>query len=125
MKISTNSWHYKLYKLTYTAYDFDVPSNTNLCQYMRRIMLLAPITLFYYVASFMALLVVLVPLLFILGWRPQKHFFTTTEAPFVRYWNWPKWEKKHPTTNIVIGWLQAKKDGICPLVEFNKEEASQ
>lgn len=75
MIINKNAWHYHVYEFSYALSRDYPPSRTNLCQYMRRIMFVAPfVSVLLAVLLAFATMVTLIGVLFmpIFGYVPTK-----------------------------------------------------
>lgn len=76
MIVNTKSWHYKVYRSTYTSFGVNPPWNTNLCQYVRRTFFLS--WFWYLLAGLLYLLFfgVITPLGFLIGNVPcrKEHY---------------------------------------------------
>jgi len=78
MNININSWHYKWYKWTYSFYDSDIPEQTNLCQYVNRMvwmsLLIGMISVLFSTFTVIGPMCyyLFAPLLLIIGYRPQR-----------------------------------------------------
>lgn len=88
MKVNTASWHYWLYKSTYSLGDH-APHSTNLCQYVRRLVLVAPLIWLVVVPFMIAITIpaVLLVVLFglFLGLRPTGLGPDDVLNPYHRY----------------------------------------
>lgn len=110
MHINKNSWHYKVYNFTYNVYDR--PSRTNLCSYLKRVILVAPLHLLMYIIVSLGivgmLLIVLIPALLV-GFRPTGVPFISNskyEDSYTQYRGWqPKWApfELYPWHLILLG----------------------
>ena len=134
MKINENSWHYKFWAFTFENYG-KVPKRTNLCFYSQRIFWSAAL---YLIAGSMLLVAFSIVLwgIFYLGfWKHTGISFailgglvaiTTVSIGAVMYKERrARREISHPgekhEPNIFFQWLSAKKQKVCPLVEFEKK----
>lgn len=144
MKINTDSWHYKIQYRNY----INPEDNNNLCAYMRGLILalatelmaivIIPIFLitspFIFLYSFfneylydnetwrllfgLSIIGTIIDIVIILNkikiWtnmiEPFLHMLTTKEQNIE--------EKKDKKPNIFIEWIKAKKQKICPIIEF-------
>lgn len=129
MKIKTNTWHYRWWRWTYG--DNYLPDQTNLCSYVQRIFWITLGHVFIYVLLVFAILLLVgfVGLLEYQGWRYHTMgtaighgsvvvsigllalYAATTDANYDR----------EPT--LVGKWISAKKQGVCPLIEFEEPES--
>lgn len=86
MEINKSSWHYRAWEWSHREWGFgDVPKQSNLCTYMRRLTVVFPLTVFFY--AFMILmvgLIIVVP-------------FNIILIPFGRY-------LRHPILEELNGW---------------------
>jgi len=118
MKIRTDSWHYRLYKLTHDGFP---PDTTNLCSYFWRTvvgvlvavimgavilavlaligMVFTKFTLYSFAA--LGIILLLIALFIVRDRRPNR---APAEPGLVRLY------------------LKAKKDRVCPLITFVEEE---
>jgi len=125
MKINKNSWHYKLYRLSYSFWNMEeyMPRyETNLCQYCRHTI----ISLFFatLVSGFLAMMACFC--LATLGWG---------------IWHYPMMAKvfgcivlgiaaifgavyyfTSDTSELVGEYIHAKTKGICPTIEFEDDK---
>lgn len=123
MKINTNSWHYKWWRLTHTLYNSNYPATTNLCRYVQRI---------FWVTLGMVILGSVVALLFcfilcniaIGAWHHPWMALAVVGgilalfATIVGIAIWLDSKSKE----VVGAWVEAKTQGICPLIEFETKE---
>lgn len=119
MIINKRSWHYYVWEWTYAVCkDYShVPATSNLCSYMQRVVILAPLLMSYLLVAGIILLplfivgrllqiIVMLPF----GYRPTGVYpddytkFTTATT------------SQQP--NIFKEWIKAKKQKVCPLIEF-------
>lgn len=131
MIINKNSWHYKFWSWTYTnrLEEKYPPSQTNLCSYVQR-MIWIPLS------YLMMALVVLAALLMIIGGAALLEYKAWSTHPYVSMgvhislvvvfivcFGSIFWRLKDNSTVIVVReYLSAKKQGICPVIEFNDNE---
>jgi len=104
MKISKKSWHYRLLKWSYPKdklVNKELP-HKSFCEYFGALVGLICIGI-----PMFALLMVLIGIpVFIMEWC-EKH--------------WPKKEKKEWEPKTLVGqWVKAKKEKVCPLVEWTE-----
>lgn len=131
MIINKNSWHYRLWSWTYTnsLEDKYPPSKTNLCSYVQRIV---GIPLFY-LLLFSFIITIVLGILVGIGiveyeaWsiHPYRslvgHLVIALLIGIVIgsvFWR----ETSNPTLVVMREYVSAKKQGICPLIEFNENE---
>ena len=129
MIVNTNSWHYKVWQFSFQMFVFGAyPTKTNLCSYAQRIVFLAPLTALtmLFVLGILGILGPLVGAVRLLqiivmlpfGYRP-------TGLDFQDYTKFTK--SKTPTTqeepkpSLLKEWIKAKKQKVCPLIEFEYE----
>ena len=121
MIINTNSWHYKVWKWSYEMTDDLVPFETNLCAYVRCVFLLTPLKCLFFGFIFAVLypiaallrglqIVVMYPF----GYRPYG--FDFDENRKVNQLTGPS------KINLLAEWVAAKKQKVCPLVEFEDQQ---
>jgi hypothetical protein len=78
MKINKNSWHFRIYNWTYSAWDRGTPRKTNLCSYVQRILWIPPLTALFAVTLGSILVAAnILAALFVtpVGFRPKNIFF--------------------------------------------------
>jgi hypothetical protein len=126
MVVNKNSWHYKFWSWTYHN-RYDVPQETNLCNYCQRIFWLGLMHLFL---GSMVLFLVLALLyaIFVQG------FYYHTGLSFIILgaivaviggtlgYAWWADSREYREPGLVGQWVSAKKQKICPLVEFEYKE---
>jgi hypothetical protein len=74
MVINKRSWHYRLYKGTYTIFHDQPPKNSNLCSYMQRLFFGIPFFYGGWVQLMAFYILVLGPLSLLFGRYPSFHF---------------------------------------------------
>lgn len=77
MHINKNSWHYKLYRYTYSFFNDFAPKHTNLCSYTQRIFWVTLIIglIYFFLGLCVAVYYGLIsPVMFIFGKRPINIF---------------------------------------------------
>jgi uncharacterized membrane protein len=127
MQINTNSWHYKLYRFTYTALDSYPPGQTNLCQYVQRTFwgTLLNITIgAFFALGFAVLITGIAKLiwhypLICLGTISAIILWVAIVVAFLR-WR----PNRSETVRLAQSWFAAKTQGICPVVVFKDEPTS-
>lgn len=75
MNINTKSWHYKVYDFSYAMNPWGPPAQTNLCQYCRRLVFVAPLLalLMVIMFAFYGVFFVIKSLAFlVIGYRPNS-----------------------------------------------------
>jgi hypothetical protein len=129
MKLNTNSWHYKMW---YDSFDYHetIPKNTDLCRYCHRVFWRLMVYAFLYL-SIAALAFLLVYGAIYQGlWRHTKDtlifagVLTAIGIPIVLYVRWfhgERFEPDEPKT-LLGKYARAVKQGICPLVEFDRTD---
>ena|SRR5271165_439740 len=130
MILHKNSWHYKLYEFTFSSH-IEVPTTTNLCSYCQRIFwhgllwfFLASTIIFIvgygylYSALYLHTIKTIIYTLVVIG-----IFFSIVLLACWREIFHKKYNDRPPS--LFKQWLTAKKQRICPLIEFaNKEDPS-
>ena len=125
MVIKENSWHYRVYEFGYSALDRWPPSETNLCRYFWRVMW----------GLFLGTMMVTVALLVLglLGTALYNFTFITLTVlgviaaligAGIAYDRRPYKEKVKVEPGLLRLYLRAKKEKVCPLVEFVAPERS-
>lgn len=132
MKLNRNSWHYKVWAKSFDSYT-GPPASTDLCRYCHRIFWQL---VSYAILACLALAAVsgCVFLAYMLIWKALiPHFGTTLLVVGViaaviiaiglysRWLNGKRQYDQEPRT-LVGQYLNAKKEKVCPLVEFDDEE---
>src|SRR5579872_4422843 len=82
MNINKNSFHYKFYCWTYNFWQTRIPTTTNLCQYIQR-MIWMPLFIAISILSLVVLFALYAPIMLLLGQRPANPW--TKNAFFVPY----------------------------------------
>ncbi len=130
MKIDKSSWHYKLWRKSFED-KWRVPEETDLCRYCHRV--------FWQVLGIAALagmvLVCIGCLLGLLGMFLYKGLWQNTGVTLtvlaiggaiigliVLYVKWLKGGPKKQNTTLLGSWASARKQQVCPLVEFTDED---
>ncbi len=131
MKINKQSWHYKLWRKSFSD-KLDIPDDTDLCRYCHRV--------FWQVIGYAALAgMVLVTvgaalgLLFLIAYHGfWLHTGTALKVIaigaaviglIVLYVRWLKGNRYKRTPKTLVGkYAQASKQKVCPLVEFTSED---
>jgi hypothetical protein len=128
MKISKESWHYRLMKWAGIT---DPTVRTNLCSYMRGIFLTItiPTILIYLLLNleqnqiFEAAIIVVIfdiAILVLLGYAILSNFYSEN----IKHVLFPnRIKRKEP--NVFIEWLKAKKQKICPMIEFTNDKPAE
>ena len=97
MIVKTTSWHYRLQDF------FDSPHSDNLCQYFWKTM----------GALFLLLLAIPLSPFIAIGFGAA---YIKEEYPDA--WSWRPSNKKSKERGLLMSWLKAKKDKVCPLIEY-------
>lgn len=136
MKISNQSWHYKLMKWVGIT---DPRDRTNLCSYIRGIFLTITIPLVLILSPIIIAIVLLlglepsgwifaativtifeVAILIVIGYTILSDYYSET----IKHILFPnRIKRKEP--NIFFEWLKAKKQKICPMIEFTNERSEE
>lgn len=137
MKIDKTSWHYRW---LYTSFrDDPPPTRTNLCAYFWRCVAAAPCLLVVVVgilafvppvlAFLLVATIVSIPVQYLRGFRPSgpwRRIVSRTDftLPFEeKFWTRDEVAEGGAThgPSLVAQWLRAKKERVCPIVEFEAE----
>jgi hypothetical protein len=131
MKINTNSWHYKLWRSSFKESVWGVPDKIDLCRYCHRVFwqviskalaclmavgCVGALVYGFYVAFILhfilsmeclgaALLLLACPISYVTWLNHQRH----------------PWEPVKEPKTLVGKWLQARKQRVCPMIEFTDE----
>jgi len=178
MMIDKNSWHYKVWEWSYTnpICDHYPPSQTNLCSYMRRILLLTPLNaLLVAIGSILYTLVVFIPVVtfrWCIGYKTTSLDITQDTQEYnglrvankveiypwhvlvpaafigIQAWAFSKFNPGHvgifdavlagiaavvvltffmlksDKTEVFRDWFWARKQKICPTIEFGDHNES-
>ena len=130
MKINKDSWHYKLWRKSY-SFDERVPQDTDLCRYCHKVFW----QLVAY-AAFCSMIVVAavlcIALLVMIGrgfWLHPGLAFQITAGLFVGisalifYVRWLHRGRTYREPKTLVGkYARATKQRVCPLVEFSEED---
>lgn len=131
MKLNRNSWHYKIWANSFDTWN-PAPTSTDLCRYCHRIFW----QLFGYALVGCVILLMAAVVLFmgyLLIWKALiPHVGTTLligggiVVAGVIVWLYCRWlngKRQNSQPKTLVGqYLQANKDKVCPLVEFDDEE---
>jgi len=125
MKINKDSWHYKLWRKSFN-YSETIPTETDLCRYCHRV--------FWQVVGIAMIIFTIGVVLALLGLILYKGFWLNTGTAFAvtgiaalvigaiylynRWLNGSPKPKQEPT--LASSWMQARKENVCPLVEFEE-----
>lgn len=124
MKLNKDSWHYKLWCDTFDVYE-PVPTSTDLCRYCHRI--------FWRGFLYIVMAIMVIAAFFVVGYAfiykclIQNTFITLTICGvllgivgiIVLYIMWLKRDRGYRKPKTLVGkWVQARKQQVCPLVEF-------
>ena len=121
MKLNKDSWHYKMWRDTFDVYE-PVPTSTDLCRYCHRIFWHGLLYIVMVIAAFFV-----VGYSFIYKGLIQNTFITLTICGvllgivgiIVLYIMWLKRDRGYKEPKTLVGkWAQARKQQVCPLVEF-------
>lgn len=135
MKIDKNTWHYKLWRKSFIL-SRDVPDETDLCRYCHKV--------FWQLMGIAAMAGMFVMaigcVLGLVGIFLYRGLWLNTEitlrvigviAPIVLlvylYHRWLN-GKRRPSSNntgLVKSWMTARKQSVCPLVEFSDDNATE
>lgn len=131
MNINRNSWHYAWYNKTYTWFDLWPPSQTNLCQYVQRIL----------GVSLLCLMIGSVLLfaggyaVFCVGLIDWSLWHYPVAAVIVHacialfvcglYFKFFKTVSQSEGAQVIKSYLSAKKNRFCPTVTFSEDPTSQ
>jgi len=126
MKLNRNSWHYKMWENSFE--DF-VPHTTDLCRYCHRIfwqlmfyvlMGLIALTMLYlacYCLIYRCLILHPLATLIFVG------VVATLLAAITFYHRWLNRNRSYQEPKTLVGkWMRARKEQVCPLVEFTDKE---
>ena len=128
MKIDKKSWHYKIYKSTYFWFNEQkIPIETNLCQYVRRIIWGSVFTWLIVPAFLLAIIAVVITLIanivnalykdlhatFIIFGSIFAVILCIVGYLKIRYF-WGSIDEKN---YLLIEYFKAKKLKICPLIK--------
>ncbi len=132
MKINKSAWHYKLWKKSFDGHTEYAPSETDLCRYCHRV--------FWQVLGLAVLAALLIVTigggLFMLGLAFYKGLWLNTGTSLLvlasiaavigvvyLYTRWLKGSPKPKQDDSLVGnWMAARKENVCPLVDFEDEE---
>lgn len=121
MKINTNSWHYKWWRLTHTLYNSNYPATTNLCRYVQRIFWVTLGTVI--LGSVVALLFCFILCNTAIGaWHhPWMALAVVGILAFVAAMVGFLFYLDSETRYVVNAWVGSKTQGICPIINFTNE----
>jgi hypothetical protein len=119
MQINTNSWHYKWWRWTYWFYNSSEPTRTNLCRYTQRIFWVTLGTLILGSAIAVCLCVIVSGIAVGIWQHPWIALavlggILAIIAIMAGAFAWFDSETKE----VADAWVEAKTQGICPLIEF-------
>ncbi len=127
MKINTNSWHYRLWKDSYDD-PYRVPHEIDLCRYYHRVfwsvvgrILLIALGTMVLVGMLWGLYVI-----FFENYRLTMTIIGISVALLILPLSYVWWlnhmsKPKKPKT-LVGKWFQARKQQVCPMVDFTSED---
>jgi hypothetical protein len=131
MNINRNSWHYAWYNKTYTLFDGWPPSQTNLCQYVQRILGISLLCLVIGVS----LLTAVGYGVFCVGLIEWSLWHHPVAAVIVHaciallvgglYFKFFKTVFQSEGAQVIRSYLSAKKNRFCPTVTFSDDPTSQ
>lgn len=132
MKINKDTWHYNLWRKSF-PYRENVPEETDLCRYCHKVFwqIMGIAALAGMILAGVGCLLVLAFMLVYQGF--WLHTLTTFKVigvgiavivPIVLYVRWlnSKSVRKVSNGNLVTHWVAAKKQSVCPLVEFSDDD---
>lgn len=137
MKVSKDSWHYKVWRFTCSP---PYKMSDNLCAYVQRIVLVAPLLvcmIIIFVAVVIAAILVMTPIFLLvllvglaLGKRPDgkiRDLIADGVVPVQdAFWKRKeKVERKPAKPNIFWEYLKAKKAKVCPIIQFVDNESPE
>ncbi len=131
MKINTETWHYKLWRKSFSHGDY-IPDETDLCRYCHKVFW----QLVGYAAMACMILVTIGMLLAMVGMFIYKGLYLNTSVTLevtgaiaviivgiVLYVRWLNRGKSYRQPQTLIGkYAAASKQKVCPLVEFTSDE---
>jgi hypothetical protein len=127
MIINKNSWHYKFWRSTFGS-DIEKPDTTNLCSYCQRIFWhglmwfsLASLILYIVMYGYLYNGLYLHTVKTLIGTLIVVAIFTVIILIVGRHDFFPKKYNDRPPS-LFKQWLSAKKQRICPLIEFNSSD---
>lgn len=131
MKINKDTWHYKLWRKSFT-YRESVPEETDLCRYCHKVFWQA-MGIAMVVAMVVALIGLSLAMLFMLGRGFWFHPLVALKitgviiavvVPIVLYTRWLNSKRvyKPAPKGLVSHWMTARKQSVCPLIEFESDE---
>lgn len=126
MNINTSSWHYKLWLQSFADRSL-VPHDTDLCRYCHRV---------FWILAFYGFLAILgavfvgmcAMMLYFVGAASIAHTGTMAKiigsivcaiVPVALYMKWINRSHSEEPKTLIGKWFQARKQKVCPLVEFN------
>jgi hypothetical protein len=131
MKLNKNSWHYKLWRKSFT-FDERAPEETDLCRYCHKV--------FWQLVSYAALASMVVTLVIMCLWGLYlfivkglgQHTLLTLEivagiaatvTALVLYVRWLTRGRSYREPKTLVGkFAHASKQRVCPLVEFTDSD---
>lgn len=123
MKINKDSWHYKMSRSSFGSYE-SRPNETDLCRYCHRVFW----ALFLRVLMIVMFSAVLIGLLYGVIWIGLIHNTLLTLSilggaialgtPVYFYLRWFEGSVPSEPKTLVGKYVQASKDKVCPLIEF-------
>lgn len=131
MKINKDSWHYKLWVKSFGYRPhYDIPKDTDLCRYCHKVFwqLVSIGMLASMLLIFAGGILLLTALLLYKGvWLNPMIALKVVGiggaiiVPIVLYNRWLNSNRKTKAVkeqNLLVSWVAAKKENVCPLVEF-------
>jgi uncharacterized membrane protein YfbV (UPF0208 family) len=131
MKINKDTWHYKLWDKSY-GYDMP-PDNTNLCDYCKKIFWEVSARVLLVLIALLAIGILIGGPCFAIYAACWKHNYealtmcgviTASAVAVVGVMTWIEYmakrsvKPKTESNNLLVNWFKAKKEKVCPLIEF-------
>jgi hypothetical protein len=132
MKINKKSWHYRYYAWTYDKIEETTPPyRTNLCRYFWRFPLASLVMLFLFVLFPVAIVGSVSFATFFIGRSMYHHLgwwnvlVVAGIAAIVYLTRLRGKISNNETVQLVGAYVAAKKQGVCPLIEFEDDDEHQ
>lgn len=141
IRISEKSWLRRLYDFNFhlNTYDSSPPTETNLCQFVRVLVVWLPLKLLFYAAILTPISVLIFYLFFVVipdssmwlhwfVWSMIALLFVTIYAVDNYFEKIEKWTCKFEgkfrlpdPARLAVAYVKAKKKKICPMIEFYED----
>lgn len=140
ININKKSWHYKLFKISYAnpadllslKPQYTIPDTYNLCDYIKRVAIVAPTQILFRCGVLITCLIALGLVVWVLALPVLTKdlvagvvFYGFSTAFFTIVYLMKKYRnRKNKSPNIIYEYYKAKKDKYCPKITFVEQDTS-